>query len=117
MLKGLRGEINAYRRKLDDGSIMFKDKQKIVRTFVKEVRVNINGKKAGRPSLVETIPFRSNAEPISLKDTSIITVYSRAKNTKDERELQPDYTANFADVVYHFPFPPNKFDVTVNCMP
>ncbi len=62
----------------------------------------MNGRKADRPSLVETIPIRSDAEPISLKDASIVTVYSRDKNINDERTLQEgNNSANFADVIYH----------------
>jgi len=75
----------------------------------------MNGRKADRPSLVETIPFRNDAEPISLKDASIATVYSRDKNTNDERELEEtNNSANFADVLYHFPFPPKDLGVIVN---
>lgn len=74
----------------------------------------MNGRKAGRPSLIETIPFRKEIEPIPLKDSRIVTVYSRDNNANIEGSLQPSRSSNFADVIYHFPFPPKDFGVTVN---
>jgi site-specific DNA recombinase len=118
LLKSFRGEMEEYRGKLGDGSIKFEDKRRIVEKFVKEVRVNMNGKKADCASLIETIPFRKEIEPISLADTKIVTVYARDKNTNDERDLQDaDNSANFADVIYHFPFPPKQLGVIVNGVP
>lgn len=115
LLKSFRGEIEVYGGKLKGDSITFEDKQRIVEKFVKEVRVNMNGKKADFASLIETIPFRKEIEPISLADAKIVTVYARNKNTNDERELQEaDNSANFADVIYHFPFPPRELGVIVN---
>ncbi len=86
LLKSFGKAIVEYGGKLADGSITFEDKRRIVEKFVKEVRVNMNGRKAGYPSLVETIPFRENAEPVSLTDASIVTIYSRDKNTKEGRK-------------------------------
>ncbi|MGE5445312.1 MAG: hypothetical protein ACM3SR_12050 [Ignavibacteriales bacterium] len=115
LLKSLREESDSYSGKIEDGSISFEDKRRIIERFVKEVRVNVNGRKADRPSLVETIPFRIDAEPISSKDASIVTIYFRDKNTNDERMLQEAINSvNFADVIYKFPFPPKELGVIVN---
>ncbi|MGE5446069.1 MAG: hypothetical protein ACM3SR_15995 [Ignavibacteriales bacterium] len=115
LLKSIEKEIEVYREKLEDGSITFEDKRRIIEKFVKEVRVNMNGKKAGYPSLIEAIPFRKEIESISLKDAKVVTVYSRDGNMmNNEEESQPDYGTNYADVIYHFPFPPKQLDVTVN---
>jgi site-specific DNA recombinase len=115
LLKSFREQIEEYSGKLADGSIMFEDKRRIVEKFVKEVRVNMNGRKADCASLIETIPFRKEIEPISLEDAKIVTVYGRDKNTNDKRGLQEaDNSANFADVIYHFPFPPKELGVIVN---
>jgi hypothetical protein len=49
-----------------------------------------------------------------LKQASIVRVYSRDKKANKGKELQPDYSANFADVVYDFPFPPKELGVIAN---
>ncbi|MGE5446357.1 MAG: hypothetical protein ACM3SR_17480, partial [Ignavibacteriales bacterium] len=116
LVRAFRGEIDRYREELENGSIAFEDKQRIIQTFVKEVRVNMNGRKAGRPSLIETMPFRKEIESISLKDSKIVTLYSRDINSNNAEGLQPDYSSNFADVIYHFPFSPKELGATVNSM-
>ncbi|MGE5443878.1 MAG: recombinase family protein, partial [Ignavibacteriales bacterium] len=116
LTKWFREEIDKYGDQLENGSIVFEDKQRLVQTLVREVRVNMNGRKVSHPSLIETIPFRKEIEPISSKDASIATIYSRDKND-NERELQSDYSTNFADVIYHFPFPPKELSATVNSIP
>lgn len=115
LLKNFRGEIDTYRETFEADSIMFENKRRIIEKFVKEVRVNMSGRKSGHPSLVETIPFRREIELVSPKDTRIVTVYSRDGNMMDKEEgSQPDYSGNYADVIYHFPFPPKEVDVIVN---
>jgi hypothetical protein len=117
LLKSFRGEIEEYREKLEDSSIMFEDKRRIIEKFVKEVRGNMNGKRAGRLSFVETIPFRKEIESIPLKDAKTVTVYSRDGNMmNNEEDLEPDYGGNYGDVIYHFPFPQKELEVTVNSM-
>lgn len=74
----------------------------------------MRGRKTNHSSLVETIPVRNNAESVTLKDASVLTVYSRDKNTNDGSKLEVDNSANFADVIYHFPFPPKELGVIVN---
>jgi hypothetical protein len=65
--------------------------------------------------LIETIPLRKEIEPISSENAQIVTVYVRDKNTNDERKLhEADTSANFADVIYHFPFPLKDLRVIVN---
>jgi predicted nucleic acid-binding Zn-ribbon protein len=45
LLKSFGGEIEEYRGKLEGDSITFEDKRRIIEKFVKEVRVNMNGRK------------------------------------------------------------------------
>lgn len=119
LIARFREEVYTYKEKIETDSIAFEEKQRIVQAFVKEIRVNINGNKLGRPSrlkasagtLIQTIPFRSNAAPVSLKDASIVTVYSR-DNNRGKESLQPDSKGNFVEVLYHFPFPPKENRVT-----
>jgi hypothetical protein len=80
LLKSFRGEIEEYRGKLVDGSIMFEDKRRIIEKFVKEVGANMNGMKADCASLIETIPFRKEIEPLSSENVKIVTFYVRDKN-------------------------------------
>lgn len=112
-----RKEINSYREMLNKENIIFEDKQKLVQNFVKEVRVNWNGRKAGSPNLIETIPFRKNVETIPSKDAKITTVYSRDKNPNKDMELQINKTSNFAEVIYQFPISPESIGVIVNSSP
>ncbi len=45
----------------------------------------MKGRREGPPSLIETIPFRTDLESIFLKDAKIVTVYSREeKGNYDE---------------------------------
>ncbi|HEX3034729.1 MAG TPA: recombinase family protein [Thermodesulfobacteriota bacterium] len=113
LIKHFKEEMKVYRDKFESGPT-FKDKQRIVQAFIKEVRVNMNGRKAGRLTLAETIPFRNEIEPISLKDVKIVTVYSRSDSRNKEESLSPDTNSNFADVIYRFPFPTKDLGVTVN---
>jgi len=117
LLKRFREEMNSFDKDLRNRDISFEDRQKLVQNFVREVRVNWNGRKAGSPNLIETIPFRKNLEPVPLRDAKITTVYSRDKKANNEEVLQPSKENNFAEVIYQFPLSPESIGVTVNSLP
>lgn len=117
VINQIREDVINYKNKILNDSLSFKEKKKIVRSLVKEIRVRLPQKPSSSDLFIETIPFKQEINLDSYDESKTVTqLYKRDKsnNTNESNNIIDD---NMVNITYQFPFPPKELDVAVTALP